>query len=342
MAKKKLISIILGSTLLLSSLGILVYLEGNNANVVNQPDIPVIQAPNVVVQPQTPESDTSEEDSNKTEEEMTKEEKEKEEKENEKIKEELESVYNRGENYTNGSSNIDSMIYTTNSIDSLEERLLEHINTTNQNTISKLEQAIKPDTTLSDKITDLTNKVTEAERLAQEAKAKAEEAAKKQETAKPTVTEDSAKSKTATLKGLGITGTFTGDVVSTFPNGQGTFTRPATATQQAWTLTGEFSNGTAKEATLLLGTTEIKSNFSNGLANGSSTVTTSTYKYEGTLVNGVIEGYGVLTFQTGETYIGSFKSGKYNGYGTYKNNQGTVLLQGLFSNGFFTEKLVQE
>jgi hypothetical protein len=51
----------------------------------------------------------------------------------------------------------------------------------------------------------------------------------------------------------------------------------------------------------------------------------SKYKYYGERVNGYKEGFGVIRFEDGSTFIGSFKNNKADGICMFKNSQGSVF-----------------
>ena len=55
-------------------------------------------------------------------------------------------------------------------------------------------------------------------------------------------------------------------------------------------------------------------------------------RYEGSTVNGVIEGEGVFYYTNGDIYQGFFRGGQRNGYGVYRCKNGTIY-KGNWSNG---------
>jgi hypothetical protein len=49
--------------------------------------------------------------------------------------------------------------------------------------------------------------------------------------------------------------------------------------------------------------------------------------YDGSFVEGELEGYGHALFTSGDTYNGDFVKSKFNGYGSYKYTDGLVVCQ---------------
>lgn len=335
---KKIIAIILSSTVVLGALGFLIYTEGNNSNVVNAPIIPTVQAPSITPKPQEEVApEVTEEDKDSTNKEETDKDKGKTEEDKE-----LEYVYNRVDAY-NEENTIDVMQYASNSILELEERLVAHINTTNSNTNANISQAIKDNTTATDsKLTALAEKVKAAEEAAKQAALKAQAAADKlkEEAQKPTQQTPATGTKDATITGLGIKGTFTGDVVSGAPNGKGDFTKYSADKKVEWTFSGEFKNGQIGTGVISYpDNTVVESTFTGGVANGASVFTTPSFKYEGTMENGFMTGSGVITYANGDSYTGTFKNNNYDGLGIYKDSTDKILLQGYFKNGIFIERM---
>ncbi len=56
-------------------------------------------------------------------------------------------------------------------------------------------------------------------------------------------------------------------------------------------------------------------------------------KYEGMTVKGIPHGQGKRLAKDGSSYLGEFKNGKENGYGTWFDSRGIIVRQGLWKNG---------
>lgn len=339
MNKKKLISVI-AVALLLGSGGVyLIISEGSNSEVVSIPEIPQVQAPTTVpsVEATEPESNEplTEEEQKKQDEEKAKEEKEKKEKE----EQEALNMYNDTP-YHSENEAINQYIYTENTIADLEDRLLEHINTVNSNTTSKVESAINnSNSQVTDKLSAIQQALDAAKLKADEALKKAQEALKKAEATKEEEAVTQSNSKIATISDLNIKGTYTGPIVNGVPTDSGTFIRTDNNKNIVWTYTGSFSNGTMDSGELTYSDgTVLKGSFSAGKLNGDSEISTSTFLYKGTVSKGVITGKGSMSFITGEAYAGEFKNGKYDGLGTYTDNSANTI-KGNFKLGNLIERV---
>lgn len=72
--------------------------------------------------------------------------------------------------------------------------------------------------------------------------------------------------------------------------------------------------------------------FVNGVKEGKGTVIHTNYTYEGSFLDGVATGYGVVTYRSGIKYSGMWRSGNRVGWGVQRQPNGTVYT-GYFNNG---------
>lgn len=68
------------------------------------------------------------------------------------------------------------------------------------------------------------------------------------------------------------------------------------------------------------GTTEVNYSWGSGI-------------YEGNLKESVPDGHGQIRYYDGKVFVGEFKDGVANGTGTFTNEQGTKLFEGMYVNG---------
>ncbi|WP_275372828.1 hypothetical protein [Clostridium tertium] len=322
---KKITSIIAASTVALGVAGTIIYLEGTNSEVVSQPVIPRVQAP-AIVSTETPTKPTNEESKESDSD-------SKEKKEDSKKESELDKLYQHLDIYREDTT-VNSMAYTANSIHDLEKRLLEHINRVNSNTNSKIDAiAGSVSTNANDKVSSLEEKIKDLQNKVNQIEKQPTNTTNPQEQPPP---EEPGKSNLVPISNSNIKGTFTGALVNGMPDGNGLFTRYKDDGTASWTFNGTFSKGTLQEGTLTYSDgVVVTSKFYNGAANGSGTVITKDYKYEGSISDGQLTGKGTVKFNTGESYSGEFKDGLYNGLGVYSDTSGEAVLQGIFKNGVF-------
>lgn len=335
MHKNKIIAILVTLSIV-SGAAYLIYAEGNDENVISTPTIPQSHSSNTtpVVKPNT---DTQKEDKGQTDADSKKAELDK----NKKDEEEIKDTYNKTPSYSDNQS-ISSYTYTANSVSDLEDKLLDHINTVNSNTLSKVESSInQSNTQTSNKLSSIQQAIDSSKVKAEEALKKAEEALKKADTSVNNSTTSSNTSKTtvATLTGTSISGTYTGTIVSGAPTDNGTFVRNDTNKNILWTYTGTFANGTMATGVMTYKDgTVLKGSFISGMLNGDAEITTDNFTYKGTVSAGKITGKGVLSYVTGETYTGSLLDGKYDGYGTYVDSNLNTI-KGNFKSGNLIERV---
>ncbi len=74
-----------------------------------------------------------------------------------------------------------------------------------------------------------------------------------------------------------------------------------------------------------------------GIANGKG-IATGIDKYDGNFKDGLPDGKGFYTWESGATYVGEWKEGKRNGYGTYISAEQDSTLTGIWKDDKFIEK----
>ncbi|GAB2026458.1 hypothetical protein [Lactovum odontotermitis] len=63
------------------------------------------------------------------------------------------------------------------------------------------------------------------------------------------------------------------------------------------------------------------------------TIKTEVFTYSGQILDDAPNGKGSLTYANGDTYVGSFKAGKFSGSGTFTSKNGGWSFEGSFKNG---------